>query len=283
MATNYVQEGKSMYLATVDEAKSGDAFVVGDYLPCVLLTDAGADPYMATVATEGVFKLTCDGDSNGAISAGDMLYWTSKDTPLCKDGSKKAFGIALEATSDSSEDILVLLNPKATIPGSVDTDDIDSEAVTQPKLADNAVIARVIAAGAVVEAKLGAAAVAYDKLKADVTKHFNHKLAGPHGTKLEPTTSGFYMLVTATAEAAFTMGDPEFEGQKVSITFDDRNNSEDLVITFDSDFNENGDDIMTMDTEGESAVLVGVLVSGTSTLEWRIVASHGTLALSSTT
>lgn len=272
MATNFVREGKSMYLTTASGAVAGDAFVVGDYLPCVLLTNADAgDGNKATVATEGVFKLSVNGSGGGgnAIAAGDMLYWENKNTPLSKNGEHKAFGVALETSTHASNSILVMLTPKASVPDSVDTDDLE----------DNAVVASKIAANAVITAKIHNANVTYAKLHADVTKHFNHALTGAHDAKMEPATSGFYMLATADGEGAFTMGDPAFAGQKVSVTLDDKD-TDNLVITFDSDINDGGDDIITMDTEGESAVLVGVTVG--DGLEWRIVASHGTLALSST-
>ncbi len=120
MATNYVQEGKSMYLVTITGAKSGDPFVVGDFLPGVLLTDADAgDSHKATVATEGVFKLSAKGDVS-AISAGDMLYWVNKDTPLDKTAEgKKPFGVALEASTHASNSIDVMLVPKSATPAAV--------------------------------------------------------------------------------------------------------------------------------------------------------------------
>jgi predicted RecA/RadA family phage recombinase len=141
MATNFVQEGKNMVMSTVTGAESGDAFVVGDYLPCVLLTDAGTDsPYNATVQTEGVFELSVtgnDGASPAAISIGDMLYWTDKDTALDVDTSESPFGIALEAVgSGDTETIKVLLTPKAVMPASVGTSDLEAAAVETAKIKD---------------------------------------------------------------------------------------------------------------------------------------------------
>lgn len=230
MATNFIQEGKSMYMVTASGAESGDAFVVGDFLPGVLLTDADADDsHKATVQTDGVFSLSVNGAS-GAVSVGDALYWTNKDTPLHKDSSGKFFGIALEATTHATDAINVLINPKTAIPSSIN-------------------------------------------------KHNNVALTGAHDTKMEPETSGFYMLVTASGEGAFTMGDPAFEGQNVSVTLDVKD-TDNLVVTFDSPVNENNDNTLTLDTEGESVVLVGIDSDGAGALEWRIVASHGTAALS---
>jgi predicted RecA/RadA family phage recombinase len=132
MATNYIRDGKKMVMATVTGAESGDAFVVGGYLPCVLLTDAGtASPYNATVQTEGVFDLSVkgeDGSGNAAVAVGDMLYWTDKDTDLNKDSSEDPFGIALEAvTSGETATINVLLIPKATVPGDITIADLEDD------------------------------------------------------------------------------------------------------------------------------------------------------------
>jgi predicted RecA/RadA family phage recombinase len=132
MAKNFVRDGKKMQMPTVTGAESGDAFVVGGYLPCVLLTDAGtASPYNATVQTEGVFDLSVkgeDGGGNAAVTVGDMLYWTDKDTALNKDSSEDPFGIALEAvTSGETATINVLLIPKATVPGDITIADLDDD------------------------------------------------------------------------------------------------------------------------------------------------------------
>jgi len=276
MATNYIQEGKSMYLVTESGAKSGNPFVVGDYLPCVLLTDADADDsHKAAVATEGVFSLSVDGVTPGAVSAGDMLYWTAKDAVLSKDSTGKPFGIALEATEHASAAIKVMLTPKATVPASVGADELESNAVQEEKILN----------GAVTENKIGAAAVAYSKLKADVTRLLPiHQLSGSHGAKMEPTTSGFYLLITDSGEGAFTMGDPVFEGQQVAIKLE-KKQTDDLVITFDSPVNDNDDDIITLDTEGESVILVAANVSATTdeALEWRVIADAGAPAFSATT
>jgi predicted RecA/RadA family phage recombinase len=140
MATNYIEPGKEMQMPTVTGAKSNDAFVVGDFLPCVLLTDAGAaSPYNAVVATEGVFKLSVKGH-NGSVdivaNVGDALHWTDKDTALDKDSSKAFFGIALEAVgSGETKAIAVLLTPKAALPGSVGNSDIEDGSVSSVKLA----------------------------------------------------------------------------------------------------------------------------------------------------
>lgn len=161
MATNYVQKGKTLWMTTVSGAESGDAFVSGDFLPCVLLSDADSSNE-ATVVTEGVFDLSCkahDGSQNSKIEIGDALYWTDKDTVLDKDSSQKFFGVALEeVTSGETETINVFITPKMAVPGSVGTSDLEAGAVVEAK----------IGAGAVVEAKLGANAVTNDKIATDV-------------------------------------------------------------------------------------------------------------------
>jgi len=144
MAKNFIQDGVKMVMGTVTGAEAGDAYVVGSYMPCVLLTDAEtASPYNATVQTEGVFDLLAkahDGSSNSAISAGDMLYWTDKDTALDKDSTEDPFGIALEAVdAGDTATIKVRLCPKAILPDSVGNADIEAGAVTATELAANTV------------------------------------------------------------------------------------------------------------------------------------------------
>ena len=136
MATNYESEGKQLWLSVPTGAESGDPVVVGDYLPGVCLTDANDDD-MATVQTVGIFSLSADGDS-AAISAGDLLYWDDKDTPLTKTAAGNTpFGIALEASTDATAAIDVMLNPKAVLPGTVGTGDLEANAVTSAKIAED--------------------------------------------------------------------------------------------------------------------------------------------------
>lgn len=141
MADNFIQDGKRMVLGTVAGAESGDAYVVGDYLPCVLLTDAEtASPYNATVQVEGVFDLSViahNGSENAAVSAGDLLYWADKDTALDLDSSETPFGIALEAIdSGETATIKVLLVPKAIVPGTVTASALGASAVETAKIKD---------------------------------------------------------------------------------------------------------------------------------------------------
>ena len=101
MATNYEQPGDVLKLATADGMSSGDPFVFGDFLPCVLTTDAeAASPYNAECATKGVWRLSVKGRNgltNATITAGDALFYTAGDTPVLNvDDSGKSFGIALD-------------------------------------------------------------------------------------------------------------------------------------------------------------------------------------------
>ncbi len=124
MATNFVQDGKTLYLETAASAESGAPMVLGDFLPAVLLIDADSDDSnKATVQTEGVFDLSVqavDDDGNSAVSKYDALYYTSGDDPvLSKKSSGKFFGVALETvTSGATSTINVRLQPKAGL-GSV--------------------------------------------------------------------------------------------------------------------------------------------------------------------
>jgi predicted RecA/RadA family phage recombinase len=150
MATNFIQDGKKMELPTVTGAESGDAFVVGDFLPCVLLTDAETtSPYNASVQTEGVFELSVvahDGSSPSAVAVGDALYWTDKNTALDKDTTEDFFGIALEAIASGTETIKVLLVPKTALPDTIGSADIDAGAVLTASITNAQVTSAKLAA-----------------------------------------------------------------------------------------------------------------------------------------
>jgi predicted RecA/RadA family phage recombinase len=153
MATNFIQDGKQMLMPTATGAESGDAFVVGNYFPCVLLTDAGSDsPYNASVQTEGVFDLSVKGNDGGAqtVEVGDLLFWHTKDVALDLVNTGKPFGIALEAVgAGDTTTIKVLLTPKSTLPNTVEEADLATgavstratanKAITSDKLADNTI------------------------------------------------------------------------------------------------------------------------------------------------
>ena len=290
MATNHIQDGKKPYLVTITGAKSGDAFVVGDYLPCVLLTDADAnDSHKATVATEGVFSLSAKGDVS-AISAGDLLYWADKDTPLDKTSAgKKPFGIALEASTHASNAIAVMLVPKATVPDSVGTSDIDSKAVTLAKMADlaetnilvgsdgNRPVARAVSGDATLSnagaLTIGAAAVTLAKLHGDVSKYISRAIDDPgDGLAIPVTASGVCALTTTEAGGETrTLAIPAFVGQQLTLTLDV--DGGDCVVTVAAAVNVTGNNTLTLDNAGETIVLVGTQVAGA--LVWRVAANDG--------
>ena len=257
MATNYIQEGKSMYLATITGAESGDAFVVGDYLPCVLLTDAdAADSHKASVATGGVFKLAA-GNTSGEISAGDILYWESKDAVLTKDSTKKVFGIALEGTNEASAEILVLLQPRATIPGTVDADAIETNAVTTAKILN--------------------ANVTLAKLHVnEVARYIPREITAPsHAGTLTATTSGFVSWTTPDSSAVTaTLAVPQFLGQELTLILGTRTTTGDLEVTVAESLSLNSSNRkITFNNEGEWIKLAATDVGGD--LRWVEVAKGG--------
>ena len=185
MAKNLVQEGKFPYLPTADGAESGDAFVVGGYLPCVLLTDAeSASPYRAAVQTYGIFNLSVLANDGGAsaVAVGNILYWDDKDTPLSKIATDNhIFGVALETVdAGATATIKVMIVPQVAVPGTIATAQIENSAITADKIASDAVttvkilnanvIADKLASDAVTTAKILDANVTHGKLAADVLK-----------------------------------------------------------------------------------------------------------------
>jgi predicted RecA/RadA family phage recombinase len=98
MATNYVQEGRRLFLTVGTGVKSGDPVVVGQ-IAGVALIDADASG-MATVDTQGVYSLSVkavDSAGNSAVAVGDAIYYVDADTPkLSKKDTGVLFGYALE-------------------------------------------------------------------------------------------------------------------------------------------------------------------------------------------
>ena len=116
---NKLQDGKKLYLATAEDAESGDPMVLGGFLPVVLSTDAAAaSPYKAAVETDGIFDLSVeavDDDGNSAVVLGDAIYYNSGDDPvLTKKSTGEFYGVATEAISAGETDTIgVMLRPKA--------------------------------------------------------------------------------------------------------------------------------------------------------------------------
>lgn len=146
MATNFLQDGYSVFMPTADGLRSGAPFVLGNHVPCVLNTDAeAASPYNAVCATRGIFNLLVwgwDGSARVDVAVGDPLYFNAGGTTakLNKDTAQKFFGIALGTVTVGSSDtktetIPVLLMAKTLIPASIGTSAIANNSVTNAKLA----------------------------------------------------------------------------------------------------------------------------------------------------
>lgn len=106
MATNYIQEGKTLKLGVTASAESGAADLVGD-LAVVLLEDAD-DSDEAVCAIEGVFDLSVTGENNSgnaAISVGDKIYYDGGTLNVDAIGGT-FFGHALEAVSSGATDTI---------------------------------------------------------------------------------------------------------------------------------------------------------------------------------
>jgi predicted RecA/RadA family phage recombinase len=103
MTNRVYEKGGPLVVAQASKA-SGDPTVVGQ-IPGVCATDTNADGNV-TVETEGIFDLSVkgiDGSGNAAVTAGDILYYVSGDTPkLSKKASGVRFGYALEAVSSGA-------------------------------------------------------------------------------------------------------------------------------------------------------------------------------------
>ena len=139
MATNFIQPGVDIKLATGSGLSANDPFLYGDFLPCVLMTDAEtASPYYAVCRTSGVFDLSvkANNGSPSAVAVGDQIFYTAGSTPkLDKVATGKPFGVALE-TVDSGETgtIQVRLHGFYFPDGAIGTDDLADDAVTLAKL-----------------------------------------------------------------------------------------------------------------------------------------------------
>ncbi|WP_326642884.1 DUF2190 family protein [Streptosporangium sp. NBC_01755] len=107
MATNIIfDEGVQLQLAATDPTTpvSGDPVLVGQ-LPGVALTNEGSDG-LTTIKTDGVATLSVkgvDGSGNSTVSAGDIIYYVTGDTPkLSKKATGVRFGYALEGVTSAA-------------------------------------------------------------------------------------------------------------------------------------------------------------------------------------
>lgn len=106
MAKNAVYgTGRFLSVVATDPATpaSGDPVLVGQ-LPGVATVDEGEGGNVS-IDTAGVYNLSVkgvDGSGNAAVSAGDILYYVTADTPkLSKKATGVRFGYALEAVGSS--------------------------------------------------------------------------------------------------------------------------------------------------------------------------------------
>jgi len=173
MSVNFIEDGVSMSVATATGLSSGDPYMMGDYRPCVLEIDAGADtPYTATVRTTGVFDLSVkaiNGSGNSAVALFDAIFYTAGDTPkLSKKSTGDLFGVALEIVATGTTDtIKILLNPVFITAASVDAAALASDAVTTVKILDDNVTTAKILDGNVTAGKLASDSVTTIKILDD--------------------------------------------------------------------------------------------------------------------
>ena len=107
MATNYIQEGKSLnYTPSGADVASGDFLVVGA-IGAVAKTDI-ADGKIGAVHICGVFSVA---KASGAVTQGAKLYWNSTNSNLTTTASGNTIvGVAAEAAASGDATVKLLLN-----------------------------------------------------------------------------------------------------------------------------------------------------------------------------
>ena len=106
MATNEVYKEAAYIPLTVGASVAARNPVLVGKVPGVTLTATGASgTQVATVATEGVFKLSVHADNGGSttIAQGDIIYWSGSNASPVLDVNTGGtrWGYALEAISAS--------------------------------------------------------------------------------------------------------------------------------------------------------------------------------------
>lgn len=107
MATNYIQEGKSLnYTPSGADVASGDFLVIGA-IGAVAKTDI-ADGKTGAVHICGVFSVA---KASGAVTQGAKLYWNSTNSNLTTTASGNTIvGVAAAAAASGDATVPLLLN-----------------------------------------------------------------------------------------------------------------------------------------------------------------------------
>ena len=105
-ANELYDKGEVLQLNVGNSVTAGSPVLFGAALTGVALTSTPASGnQIASVATNGVFNLSCHGYStvNAAITAGDILYYDAADTPKINVHTTGVrFGIALAGVTSGS-------------------------------------------------------------------------------------------------------------------------------------------------------------------------------------
>lgn len=107
MATNYIQDGKTLnYTASGADISSGDFVLVG-VLGGIAQTDI-ADGKTGAVCVAGVFSVP---KASGAISQGAKLYWNATNGNLTTTATGNTIvGVAARAAASGDSHVDIMLN-----------------------------------------------------------------------------------------------------------------------------------------------------------------------------
>ncbi|USE38935.1 DUF2190 family protein [Endozoicomonas sp. SCSIO W0465] len=105
MATNYLQEGKTIEFTAAADVASGSAVVVGTVVVVAISTVLSGE--LAVGMTDGVFDLP---KGTGAITQGAKVYLKSDGTITATASGNTAAGTCWSAAADSDTSIAVKLN-----------------------------------------------------------------------------------------------------------------------------------------------------------------------------
>lgn len=116
MPTNEVYKEAAYIPLTVGASVAARSPVLVGKIPGVSLTATGASgTQVATVATEGVFKMTVHADNGGSttIAQGDIIYWSGTNASPVLDvntgGTRWGYALEANASSGTSSVIKVLV------------------------------------------------------------------------------------------------------------------------------------------------------------------------------